>query len=258
MKHVTVAAVVIGLIICGHVYADDLSIIDRSHWSLMKPYEKTSYINGFMDGIHTQGRYPDFAGLDFFGLTVAQASKALNQFYQDYKNQTISVPVALLILHMEMRGDSMDHIEKFKETMRRINAGNTRQKEIATQNNKGRQITLIKVNYIDCYDGDTCHFLFNGEKDKFRFWDIDAPEIAGHCQDEINLAIKSRDYLKERLSEATEITIEHKGMDKYHRRLANVYADGEKLNDELIEKGFAVKWKGKRDPSVWCSGYPKG
>lgn len=94
------------------------------------------------------------------------------------------------------------------------------------------------------YDGDTLrlnidlgfNIWIHGQI--FRLKDIDAWEIRG---EERPLGIISRDELRSRLESATIITI-HTNKDKtgkYGRYIADLYIDGELINDWLVKEGYA-------------------
>jgi len=93
------------------------------------------------------------------------------------------------------------------------------------------------------YDGDTITvdidvgFHITMKKEKVRLYRINTPEVRG---EERTQGIISRDWLRERILNK-EIMLEtfkdKKG--KYGRWLADVWIDGECVNDELVNKGLA-------------------
>jgi len=94
------------------------------------------------------------------------------------------------------------------------------------------------------YDGDTITVTielgFNAvlKGEKLRFFGINAPEVRGDSKLE---GIKSRDWLRNRILNKDIVirTIKDK-KGKYGRYLAIIYLDDININDELVNKGFAV------------------
>ena len=106
-----------------------------------------------------------------------------------------------------------------------------------------------KGKILSAYDCDTLTILFDlgfniSIKEKCRLHEIDAPEIRGKNQQEKDLAIKGRDFVRELIvGETVEITTYKPG--KFGRMLIKVYIDdGQCLNDLLVEKGYARKYDG--------------
>lgn len=93
-------------------------------------------------------------------------------------------------------------------------------------------------------DGDT--FWINGEK--VRIADIDAPEMAGKCPFERDLALTARDRLAELLD--APFSLERRGKDQYGRTLAVVIVTGRSVGKQLVGEGLARTWTGRREP--WC------
>lgn len=115
-----------------------------------------------------------------------------------------------------------------------------------------------KVIFHECYDGDTCTVSLPGLPDVFgdhlaiRLVGIDAPEIKGHCEKEKELAAQARNLLNQRLKQAQVIQLRHTARDKYFRLLAEVVADGEELNELLLQRGLAVPYNGGTKTKDWC------
>jgi len=98
------------------------------------------------------------------------------------------------------------------------------------------------------YDGDTFkvdipHWpKIISENISVRIKEIDAPEIRGGCERESLLAMKSRDFLREKLQMAKKITLKNLERGKYFRIVSDVYVDGESVSNLMITKGYAVPY----------------
>lgn len=90
-----------------------------------------------------------------------------------------------------------------------------------------------------CVDGDTAHFNVDGVLEKVRFIAIDTPEI----NKKDYYAQEAKEYTCNRLTEAEKIELKidplAKEPDKYGRMIAWIYVDGELLQRELVEEGYA-------------------
>ena len=126
------------------------------------------------------------------------------------------------------------------------------------QINKGR---VIKV-----YDGDTVTIVGriknNPQLFKFsvRLNNIDCPEIKpkknATDDTETLIANKAKDYVTNKILNKI-IILENVNLDKYGRLLADVYYDGELINECLINKKLAVNYNGgtKKCPKNWQNYY---
>jgi hypothetical protein len=98
-------------------------------------------------------------------------------------------------------------------------------------------------------DGDTIHDAAIGER--YRFANIDAPEIDGRCAHEKQRAELARLAVVTLVKRAASVTLRRTmRRDIYGRRVAFVYADGVDIGEALVAKGFAVRWRGRRER--WC------
>jgi len=115
--------------------------------------------------------------------------------------------------------------------------------------------TVSKV--ISIYDGDTFRVDINslppivGKNIPIRVNGVDTPEIRGKCQYEKNLALKARDFVRDKLSNAKEIKLTNLQRGKYFRVVANVLVDGVSLEQELLDNKLAYRYDGGRKLS-WC------
>ena len=116
-------------------------------------------------------------------------------------------------------------------------------------------VTVSKV--ISVYDGDTFRVNIDslppivGKNIAIRVNGVDTPEIRGKCQYEKNLALKARDFVRDRLANAKEIKLTNLQRGKYFRVVANVLVDGVSLEQELLDNKLAYSYDGGKKLS-WC------
>lgn len=100
--------------------------------------------------------------------------------------------------------------------------------------------TRKTVQFSKCTDGDTAHFLMDGEDITVRFLAIDTPE---YTKEKEPYGKEASEYTCSAISNATQIELEYDDgsdtSDKYGRHLAWVYVDGRLLQKELVEEGLA-------------------
>ena len=117
--------------------------------------------------------------------------------------------------------------------------------------------TVIVSRVISVYDGDTFRVDIDslppivGKNIPIRLNGVDTPEIRGKCEYEKDLAIKARDFVRNKLANAKEIKLNNLQRGKYFRVVANVMVDGVSLEQELLDKEFAYKYTGGKKSS-WC------
>ncbi len=103
---------------------------------------------------------------------------------------------------------------------------------------------FYKVQLARCVDGDTAHFLLDGQDEKVRFLSIDTPEIANssHPLSE-PFADLASNYTCEALNSAKKILLQmdpyENKRDQYDRLLAWIWVDDQLLQGKLIENGYA-------------------
>jgi endonuclease YncB( thermonuclease family) len=112
---------------------------------------------------------------------------------------------------------------------------------------------------IKVYDGDTitiASVLPNTTEPIYRFSirlnGIDTPEIRGKTQEEKELAVQVRDALTDKIY-GKMVELRNVGNEKYGRVLAEIYLDGENINQWLVDENFAVAYDGgkKHRPASW-------
>ena len=117
-------------------------------------------------------------------------------------------------------------------------------------------VTVSRV--ISVYDGDTFRVDIDslppivGKNIPIRLNGVDTPEIRGKCEYEKDLAIKARDFVRNKLANAKEIKLNNLQRGKYFRVVANVIVDGVSLEQELLENELAYKYSGGKKSS-WCN-----
>jgi len=117
-------------------------------------------------------------------------------------------------------------------------------------------VTVSKV--ISVYDGDTFRVDIDslppivGKNIPIRLNGVDTPEIQGKCQYEKDLALKARDFVRNKLANAKEIKLTKLQRGKYFRVVADVMIDGVSLEQELLENKLAYKYTGGKKSS-WCN-----
>jgi len=118
--------------------------------------------------------------------------------------------------------------------------------------------TAIVSKVISVYDGDTFRVDIDslppivGKNIPIRLNGVDTPEIRGKCQYEKDLAIKARDFVRNKLANAKEIKLNNLQRGKYFRVVADVMVDGVSLEQELLENELAYKYSGGKKSS-WCN-----
>jgi len=118
--------------------------------------------------------------------------------------------------------------------------------------------TVIVSKVISVYDGDTFRVDIDslppivGKNIPIRLNGVDTPEIQGKCQHERDLAIKARDFVRNKLANAKEIKLTKLQRGKYFRVVADVMIDGVSLEQELLENKLAYKYTGGKKSS-WCN-----
>ncbi len=117
--------------------------------------------------------------------------------------------------------------------------------------------TAIVSKVISVYDGDTFRVDIDslppivGKNIPIRLNGLDTPEIRGKCQYEKDLALKARDFVRNKLANAKEIKLTKLQRGKYFRVVADVMIDGVSLEQELLDNELAYKYTGGKKSS-WC------
>jgi micrococcal nuclease len=118
--------------------------------------------------------------------------------------------------------------------------------------------TAIVSKVISVYDGDTFRVNIDslppivGKNIPIRLNGVDTPEIQGKCQYEKDLALKARDFVRNKLANAKEVKLTKLQRGKYFRVVADVMIDGVSLEQELLDNELAYKYTGGKKSS-WCN-----
>ena len=116
-------------------------------------------------------------------------------------------------------------------------------------------VKISKV--ISVYDGDTIRINIDsfpdiiGKNIRVRLKGIDAPEIKGKCQKEIDLAVMARDYLRNAINKSNQIELRNIERGKYFRIVGELYINGENISSDLIKSKLAYYYNGGKKRS-WC------
>jgi micrococcal nuclease len=113
--------------------------------------------------------------------------------------------------------------------------------------------------YIRNYDGDTvtldldCDIDYFCKKRSIRIYGIDTPEIRTKNKCEKKQGKKAKEFVKDRLSNATEIIAHDCLHGKYYREVCEIIYDGHNLGEELMAVGLAYPYYGKTKQKInWC------
>lgn len=95
--------------------------------------------------------------------------------------------------------------------------------------------------FVRGVDGDTTKLSVKGKTYTFRFLAIDTPETVKPNTPPAFMGKKASNYTKSALAKAKKIEVQYDGnrTDKYGRKLAWIFVDGQLLQDKLVKKGYA-------------------
>lgn len=114
------------------------------------------------------------------------------------------------------------------------------------------------------YDGDTFTATIHdwppiiGERIPVRIAGIQSPERRSRCDTEADkerereLAAEARIYLVERLRGAESVELRQIERGSFFRIIAEVWADGENVGQEMIEAGHALPYVTGQSGQAWC------
>lgn len=107
--------------------------------------------------------------------------------------------------------------------------------------NANKELEKVNATFVKCVDGDTAVFKVNGKEKKFRFLAVDTPETVHPTKGEEAYGKNASDYTCNKITNAKNIEIEYEESktDKYDRDLGWIWVDGNLLQKELVEIGYA-------------------
>jgi len=117
-------------------------------------------------------------------------------------------------------------------------------------------LSVSKVNSV--YDGDTFRVDIDalppiiGKNIRIRVNGVDTPEIRGKCQYEKDLAVKARDFVQDKLTNAKHINLINVQRGKYFSIVAHVLIDDISLSQLLLDNQLAYEYTGGKKNS-WCN-----
>lgn len=100
----------------------------------------------------------------------------------------------------------------------------------------------VAVELDKAIDGDTIAVLYKGKSEKVRFLLVDTPETSHPRLGEQPYGKEAKEFTKELVEQAKTLELEFdigQNRDKYGRLLAYVYADGQMIQEQLLQKGLA-------------------
>ncbi len=148
-------------------------------------------------------------------------------------------------------GKSNKKFKEYKESKR--------QKDDSYNKHTLNEFVMDQDMYRYTYDGDTITIkcieglICQDNKLSIRAVGVDTPELKGKCQSEIELARKAKQHtvsIRQNASTIVVLVNEKRPYDRYGRLLAEIYFDGVKWSDSLINAGLGRPWRGRREP--WC------
>jgi micrococcal nuclease len=93
---------------------------------------------------------------------------------------------------------------------------------------------------VEVIDGDTIRVIVNGHRETVRLLGVDTPETHHPTKPVQCYGPEASAYTARRLTgEEVQLEDDVETHDKYGRRLAYVYVDGKRFEDDLLEHGYA-------------------
>ena len=114
-----------------------------------------------------------------------------------------------------------------------------------------------KIELVKVIDGDTIAAKIDDNIFKIRIFDIDCFEksVGEHAQRQAKSFNKTQEEIVEGGLRAGEIlerelknkklTFDFRGIDKYHRALGYIYADGQNISEIMLNSGYCFKYHKK-------------
>lgn len=102
----------------------------------------------------------------------------------------------------------------------------------------GKRIKVMTGKVIRVADGDTITIKTYNGKEKIRFAQIDAPETSHFGKKSQPYGKEAGLYLRQRVMNKN-VRVDVEAVDQYGRNVGTVYLEGNNINRELVENGFA-------------------
>jgi len=118
---------------------------------------------------------------------------------------------------------------------------------------------ISNVTFVRNYDGDTITVNIDNYPDiigkdiSVRIYGIDAPEINGECDNEVEFAKIVKSFIYSKLIVAKSIKLVNVRRDKYFRILADVEYDGKNLSIELLNTFKINRYYGGKKELNYCN-----
>ena len=118
---------------------------------------------------------------------------------------------------------------------------------------------FFNAKYIKNYDGDTITFDLDCDIDffckdaKIRLFGIDTAEIRTKDKCKKAKGYKAKQFVKDRLSNASNIELKDCVKGKYFRVVGHIIYDGKNLSKELLKANLAYSYFGGTKQKInWC------
>ena len=104
---------------------------------------------------------------------------------------------------------------------------------------------------VKVIDGDTVDIIidlgFNlTKKERVRLAGIDCPETRTKDEEEKEMGIEAKQFLRRRLFDCVNLKVKTEKDGKFGRMLGWIYCGQTNINEEMIYRGYAWKYDGKK------------
>lgn len=89
------------------------------HWQKLDNNQKLLFLSGLFDGLYFADNKIDDEKVEF-NTSLDHISRAIDQFYEDYRNELIPVSYSIKVISMELSGKSSEAIEKEIKLLRKL------------------------------------------------------------------------------------------------------------------------------------------